>query len=222
MDKQSWLSTLFFSLLILVMPFTVNAQSNLNERDQVFELLEGAFQAQVSLSEQERTMAEVEAVLEPYFTNEYKKLFIKENVVGQEGKYQTYGTDFAPYYIPYYGFSDKTKVVAKGKEIYVVEYFPGNTEGPVGYESHYEGLKLIKDQGKWKVAQYLYNDIPKEVINKAYPEKAEGQKSSAAQQGKAFIPQTIVFGPSFGLMQSFAGFDVTFGNENKTILFGFM
>jgi hypothetical protein len=223
MDKRSWLLFIFFSLLVWMAPLNTYAQSELNGREKVFNFLEEAFEAQVSLSEEGRTMAEIGEILDPYFTGDYKTKFIKENVVGQENDYMTYGTDFAPYYIPFYAFSEETKVVDMGNEIYVLEYFPGNGEGPVSYENHYEGLKLVKEKGSWKVADYMYDNIPEEVIKKAYPEKNKNEKNSAAakQEINAY-PQNLVYGPNFSSLKTFMEFGVMFGSESKTLLFGLL
>lgn len=222
MDKRSWLLFLFFSILIWVVPSNTYAQSDSMDREQVFEFLGEAFNAQVSLSEQGRSMDEIEGILEPYFTEDYKSLFIKENVVGQENQYQTYGTDFAPYYIPFYAFSEKTKVVEMKDEIYVLEYFPRNGEGPVSYDSHYEGLKIVKEQSSWKVADYLNDEIPEEVINKAYPEKAEKKEVAKVNWDKKQPVNSLVFGPNFSSFKTFMELGVIFRNENKTLLFGLL
>lgn len=219
MDKQSWLLLLLFSLLVSMSPVNTYAQSNLKGRDEVFRFLEDAFHSQVSLSEQDRSMEQIEEVLNPYFTESYKSLFIKENVVGQENSYRTYGTDFAPYFIPFYAFSEQTKVVEMGKEIYVLEYFPGNEEGPVSYESHYEGLKLIKEKKGWKVAEYLYDEIPVEVIKKAYPDNIQADE---VKLEKKQLSKNEVFNPNFRALKTLMEFGVIFGTESKTILFGFM
>jgi hypothetical protein len=222
MDKRSWLLFLLFSLLIWMVPLNTSAQSDLKGKDQVFEFLGKAFDSQVSLSERGRSMDEIEEILDPYFTEGFKSQFIQENVVGQENQYQTYGTDFAPFYIPFYAFSDETKVVELKNEIYIVEYFPGNAEGPVSYEDHYEGLKLEKVEGSWKVADYLYDEIPGEVINKAYPEKAEKSEVSEAKQESTPFPETLVFGPNFSSLRTFMEFGVSFRNESKTLLLGLL
>jgi hypothetical protein len=222
MDKRSCLLFLLFSLLIWMVPLSASAQSDLKGRDQVFEFLGKAFDSQVSLSERGRSMDQIEGILEPYFTEGYKSQFIKENVVGQENQYQTYGTDFAPFYIPFYAFSDKTKVVELKNEIYVIEYFPGNAEGPVSYEDHYEGLKLSKVEGSWKVADYLYDEIPEEVINKAYPEKTEKNDTAEAKYEFSPYPETLVFDPNFSSLKTFMEFGVFFRNESKTLLLGLL
>ncbi|OCA85610.1 hypothetical protein A8F94_12065 [Bacillus sp. FJAT-27225] len=154
------------------------------DRDEIFAFLEDAFRAQVSLSEKLRSREEVESILSGYFTDEYAKLFWDANVAKESGKYVTYGSDFAPYYIPYYQFSDHTKVVVEKNKAYVFEFFPGTDEGPVAYDNHYEGLLLIKERDGWKVAEYLYNTIPESIIK-----KAEGQ-ITAANASKANSNQT--------------------------------
>ena len=221
MDKR--LKLLFLLSFLLILPANAFADSDLDGREEVFAFLGNAFDSQVSLSEKARTMDEIEAVLDPYFTEDYMSRFIDENVVGQENEYQTYGTDFAPYYIPFYAFSEKTKVVDMENEIYVVEFFPGNAEGPVSYEDHYEGLKLVMSGGSWKVADYLYDEVPQEVIDKAYPEKAKEQKQAteAANEDEDMVGK-IVFAPNFSMLKTFMELGVIFRNENRTILFGLL
>ncbi|MDQ0198415.1 DUF3993 domain-containing protein [Neobacillus ginsengisoli] len=160
---------LFFFLIIflLIMPLSSQAKTNLNNRNDVFDFLHGAFEAQVSLSNQFRTKEEITDILNPYFSHQFQQAFWNENIVKEGGKYITYGSDFAQYYIPFYHFSNKTKVVIGSDEIYVFEYFPASTEGPVGYKSHYEGLLLKKISDDWKVDKFLYNNIPKNIIEKA-------------------------------------------------------
>ena len=221
MDKR--LKLLFLLSFLLILPANAYANSDLEGREDVFAFLGKAFDSQVSLSEKVRTMEEIETVLDPYFTKEYKSRFIDENVVGHENEYQTYGTDFAPYYIPFYAFSDNTKVVEMENEIYVVEFFPGNAEGPVSYDDHYEGLKLVMSEGSWKVAEYLYDEVPQDIIEKAYPEKAKELKQAAvADNEDDGMVGDIVFGPNFSMLKTFMELGVIFRNENRTILFGLL
>ncbi|CAM3760579.1 DUF3993 domain-containing protein [Mesobacillus thioparans] len=223
MDKHSLLLfVLLFGFLVLLLPANAYAQSDLQGRDEIFEFLGEAFESQVSLSESGRTMEEIDSILNPYFTDAYKSNFIEENVVGQENEFQTYGTDFAPYYIPFYAFSEKTKVVEMESEIYVVEFFPATTEGPVGYEDHYEGLKLVKEKEGWKVAEYLYDQVPQEVINQAYPEKMKNQQAAKPENDDEPFIGEIVFGPNFSTLKTFMELGVVFRNESRTILFGLL
>lgn len=159
---------LFLLLLLLstIIPLTSHATTDLKTRNEVFEFLKEAFEAQVSLSEKGRSIENIKEVLNPYFSDEYQNEFWKENVHNENGKYVTYGSDYAKYYIPFYHFSSNTKVVNTLDKIYIFEYFPQNMEGPVGFSSHYEGLLIKKIDGIWKIDKYLYNDLPKDIIEK--------------------------------------------------------
>jgi Protein of unknown function (DUF3993) len=163
------LKKLFFFLIVflLLIPLSPQAKTDLNTRKAVFDFLQDAFEAQVSLSERYRTKEEIADILNPYFSDQFLRAFWIENIHKEEDKYITYGSDFAQYYIPFYQFSNKTKVVIGSDEIYVFEYFPASTEGPVGYKSHYEGLLLKKSADEWRVEKFLYNTIPKNIIEKA-------------------------------------------------------
>ncbi|CEG26643.1 DUF3993 domain-containing protein [Bacillus sp. B-jedd] len=152
---------------IMFLPIHSKAETANSGRDEIFAALRGGFDAQVSLSEEPRTKQEIKEILNPFFTDDYIGLFWEENVVEENGKYVTYGSDFAQYYIPFYNFSESTEVVQEGNKAYVFEFFPESTEGPVGYDSHYEGLLLTKEDGNWKVSRYLYNQIPESVLNKS-------------------------------------------------------
>lgn len=158
---------LVFLLLLTIVPLSPQATSGLTSKKDVYGFLKDAYKAQVSLSEKGRTKQEIDSILKPYFSEDYQQKFWDANIVLEKGKFLTYGTDFAQYYIPYYQFSDKTKVVIQPKKIYVFEYFPEKLDGPVGYKSHYEGLLLIKTNLGWKVDKYLYNQIPEKIIKKA-------------------------------------------------------
>lgn len=156
-----------FLLLFLIVPLSPQATTGLTTRNEVFNFLKEANRAQVSLSEKGRSKMEIKNILDPYFTDTYQMIFWKENIHRKNGRYLTYGTDFARYYVPYYQFSDRTKVVITLDEIYIFEFFPTRTDGPVGYKSHYEGLRLKKMHGNWKVEKFLYDQIPKRIIKRA-------------------------------------------------------
>ncbi|MBU8877634.1 DUF3993 domain-containing protein [Bacillus sp. FJAT-29790] len=176
---------------ILMFPSLSKADVELSNEQVVLQFLDTAFQAQVSLSEKERSMDEINELLSPYFTEDNKKQFLAENLVSENGRYLTYGTDAPLFYIPFFTFSDETKVVWTKYKIYVFEYFPENDEGPVSYESHYEGLILVKENGKWKVAEYLYDDIPKEIIRKSSEvEKGVLPKPFEENSSHAYIVQS--------------------------------
>ncbi|MDP4163804.1 MAG: DUF3993 domain-containing protein [Bacillota bacterium] len=158
---------LLLFVFCLFIPLSPKAKMELKTRSDVFSFLKDAFHAQVALSEKGRSMAEIKKIVDPYFSDEYQKVFEKENIVKVKGKYITYGSDFARYYIPFYKFSDKTRVVFKKNKIYVFEYFPESKAGPVGYKSHYEGILLEYKSGNWKVSKYLFDKIPSNIIRES-------------------------------------------------------
>ncbi|RDU38403.1 hypothetical protein DRW41_02230 [Neobacillus piezotolerans] len=209
--KKSLLLICAFILFLPIMPLYTEAEtSGEMRRDEAFSILRKAFEAQLSLGEQLRTREEVDAILAPYFTDAYKELFLETNLVEEEGKYITYGTDFGQYYIPYYGFSDNTKFVAGKNKAYVFEFFPESNDGPVGYKSHYEGLLLVRSDEGWKVSKYLYDDIPDSVIAQsetqaAMNERGEEESSGAVEQDNDVQAAAIRFqlgmNPIGGLFQ---------------------
>ncbi|MBY0097704.1 DUF3993 domain-containing protein [Mesobacillus maritimus] len=137
----------------------------IQDKQGIFEHLKSAFMAQVSLSEKGRSLKEVGLILEPYFSNSFIELFLNENIVEESGQYLTYGSDFAPYYIPFYSYSDKTRVVNHNDSIFVVEYFPAVTEGPVNYEGHFQAVEMEREEKGLKVTKIWYENIPEEVLN---------------------------------------------------------
>ncbi|WP_075981095.1 DUF3993 domain-containing protein [Bacillus massilinigeriensis] len=161
------LKLIIVASVMFIFPGADKAEGDIDSREKVMKLLEDAYLAQVSLNEKPRSMKEIKQILSPYFTEGYMKLFLKENLVSEKGKYLTYGSDFAPYYVPFFAFTNRTKVVIEEKRSYVFEYFPDSDVGPVTYPSHYEGLLFKKISGKWKISNYLYDTIPKRVIEKA-------------------------------------------------------
>ena len=139
----------FFIMMIQGQP-----ASAANDSEDHKQFVKKAFEAQVSLSEKGRSMEEIQEILKPYFTREMIDLFIEENVVAAEDGYQTFGSDFALYYIPFFSYSDETKIVEVQGNIYVAEFF-GDHEGPVSYGSDYLGVRLTNEGGNWKVADIL-------------------------------------------------------------------
>jgi hypothetical protein len=140
------------------------SEDSIQEEGEVLEFLQSAFMAQVSLSEKGRSLNGVRSILEPYFNESFIQLFLNENIVEESGQYLTYGSDFAPYYIPFYSYSDKTKVVNHHDSIFVVEFFPTVTEGPVNYEGHYEAVELEVTEKGLKVTKIWYENIPEAVF----------------------------------------------------------
>lgn len=211
---KKWIMLLF--LLLLMSPVTTNAEAknnDLSNRKEVLAFLKEAFDAQVSLSEKEREMDEIHGILSPYFTKNYETVFLKENLVYENGKYLTYGSDFARYFIPFFQFSDETKIVILSNEIFVYEYFEGNKEGPVEYESHYEGIRLVKEEGMWKVAEYLDKDIPNRIIKLEQNKEADDnntKETSEVTTNVSFTKKSLSFTP----LTAFLKFGSIFNDQN--------
>ncbi|WP_456271714.1 DUF3993 domain-containing protein [Bacillus sp. AK031] len=144
---------------ILCMAF-IN-QATALDKGALTETVKRAFEKQVSLSEKPRTMEEVEAVMDTHFTSEFRDKFILENVIQTDEGFQTFGSDFAAYYIPNFQYGEKTKTVKKGEAIYLYEYFTYD-DGPVYFEDGYQAVKLVKQDGVLKVDD-IYYSLPEEV-----------------------------------------------------------
>ncbi|MGI8385610.1 DUF3993 domain-containing protein [Robertmurraya sp. P23] len=210
MSRKKRILLLVFSILFFF-PLIGQAASvsTIETREDVLGFLHEAFQAQVSLSEEGRTEEEVNSILKPYFTDSYNQLFKKENIVEENGLQFTYGMDFAPYYIPFFQFSDQTEIVINKNSIYVYEFFEGQNEGPVTYKDHYEAIILKKEHtGNWKVSDYLYDFNPSSDI---VPEKEE--KKSSLEKNNPF--QALMISTLHHMKQTASFFNhyITFGNE---------
>ena len=171
MDKFTNLFLLFVMMILLIFPSS-HARAQLAEDEEMIQFIQAAFQVQVSLSEMERSMPEIIELLSPYFTESAREKFINENIVEENGRYFTLGTDFPLYYIPFFDYEDKTEVIRGKKQIYIVEFFPKSVEGPVQYDAHYEGILLEKENGLWKVAEFL-DDLSPIVLREQQVEEID-------------------------------------------------
>lgn len=162
-------SLLTFAMFLVISPVGEAKTVNELNKDEAFHILEEAFQSQVSLSEESRNMNEIKTILNQHFSDEYSKEFIEMNVQeSTEGKgYQTYGTDVAIYYIPFFSYNDKTKIGynQKNEHWYVYEWFEEQPESPVGKDGHYEAVGLIYQDGKWMIDDYQITFDPETVSN---------------------------------------------------------
>lgn len=152
-------------LSFLLANHITHANADIPSREAVFQLLKAAHKCEGDLSETPRTMDEIIAILDEYHTRDYQNAFIAENVKPIDGKFITFGTDFAFYYIPFFSYSDATKIVYKQNQIYVYEFFPERLDGPVSYKDHYEGVMLEKTEKGYLVAKNFLNNVPEEIIN---------------------------------------------------------
>ncbi|GIN83890.1 hypothetical protein J6TS2_02760 [Heyndrickxia sporothermodurans] len=126
-------------------------------------IVKRAFDSQVQLSERERTLKQIREILNPYFTKRFIPKFLKENLVKTDNGYQTFGTDFPIYYIPFFLYDENTKVILMKNEAYVIEEIIHIQSGPTSNNKNYKGVKLIKRNGTWKVDEVLI-DIPAKVL----------------------------------------------------------
>ncbi|KSU62338.1 hypothetical protein AS034_09445 [[Bacillus] enclensis] len=126
---------------------------------QAMAMVKEAFQTQVSLSEKPQPMEDIEKQLNESFTEELTSSFIEDNVVMAEGGYMTFGSDFAPHYIPFFSYDKSTNVDYKNGKWYIWEERTGEDEGPVSTASGVEAVVLTKEKGNWKVAS-ITNEIP--------------------------------------------------------------
>jgi Protein of unknown function (DUF3993) len=129
---------------------------------QAVALVKEAFQTQVSLSEKPQPMEDIEKQLHASFTEELTDSFIEENVVQAEGGYLTFGSDFAPYYIPFFSYDKSTNVHYEDGKWYIWEERSSEDEGPVSTASGVEAVVLIKEKGDWKVSS-ITNEIPDQL-----------------------------------------------------------
>lgn len=177
--------TLLFALIYVIGLFFTNpATASSNEplsNDNVFEFLEEAFQAQSSLTFEFRTYEEVKKIISPYFEDHYIDVFLEENLIKENNKYIIYGSDFALYFIPFFSYSEKTKVVndEMNNKIYVYELFESPSSGPVSYEDHYEILTLTRTGDSLKVSDLKSsNELPREIKNIEDTEKEDTNTKS--------------------------------------------
>ncbi|RIW29510.1 DUF3993 domain-containing protein [Bacillus salacetis] len=151
-------------LMIAAVFFVLNMQpAGALDKGSLLDRVQTAFDKQVSLSEKPRTMEEINAILDSHFTDQFKEKFVLENVIETEEGFQTFGSDFAPFYIPNFSYSDETKAVKKGDSVFLIEYFRYE-EGPVYFEDGYQGVKLTNVDGVLKIEDILYT-MPEELKN---------------------------------------------------------
>ncbi|KQL18915.1 DUF3993 domain-containing protein [Cytobacillus solani] len=199
--KKIFLASITCILLFsFIFPSLSHADSRFSDDKSVLQFLQEAFQAQVSLSEKFQSMEEIQNTLFPYFTEDYTREFLDENLVAENGKYITYGTDFPLYYIPFFSYTAETKVIRSQDHMYIFEFFPETDEGPVGYESHYEGVKLDKADEVWKVAEFLNHDVLTEIIDQS-KEDTTPVKMDLVQ--KSLVKATLQLGLALNPIASF-------------------
>lgn len=146
------------ALIAMALSFSSAEAKGKVHNNNTFRIVQEAFKKQVSISEKPRTKKEIHDILQGYFTEDVIKKFMKENVVKVKGGYAALGSDNAAYYIPFFNYGTKTKVIENQKRSikYVQEKMQAG-EGPVSYAPHYETVKMEKISGKWKVSAISIN-----------------------------------------------------------------
>ncbi|MGV3463895.1 MAG: DUF3993 domain-containing protein [Heyndrickxia sp.] len=183
-----------FTVLIVVTLFGLNSNVMAKAKHVDYkQLVKDAFHTQVALSEKERSLHEIKGMLKHYFTNDFITLFLNENLVKTDKGYQTFGTDFPLYYIPFFSYGNTTKVKKVGNRIYIYENMSKKEEGPVTYNNDFQGVRLKKVDGSWKIDEVVYF-VPQSIIQ---PAKSKEQNKSILHNKnslKAYI-KNIFFNP---------------------------
>ncbi|XXM73343.1 DUF3993 domain-containing protein [Lysinibacillus sphaericus] len=137
-------------------------QASMFTDKQAMAVVKEAFKTQVSLSEKPQPMEDIEKQLHASFTEELTNSFLEDNVVQAEGGYMTFGSDFAPHYIPFFSYDKYTNVHYVNGKWYIWEERSGEEEGPVSTASGVEAVVLMKEKGDWKVSS-ITNEIPDQL-----------------------------------------------------------
>ncbi|WP_340373139.1 DUF3993 domain-containing protein [Peribacillus sp. FSL E2-0218] len=145
-------------LLFLGGGFTASAEGL--HREEALNLVKEAAMSQGSISEEVSTKEAIDTKLEKHFTDDFIRKFVKANVVKVDDGYTAFGSDFAPYYIPFFSYDEHTEVVYgdNGDLMYVQEEFKGTEDGPVLSGKHVECVTLKKENGVWKVKDVRYEN----------------------------------------------------------------
>lgn len=161
MSKRISLLLIVICLIGLVSVPTAKASSNQPlTQEEVFTFLQEAFQAQSSLTSEFRTYEEVQQVLAPFFHSDYANTFLEENLIKEKDGYIVFGSDFALYFVPFYSYTDETKILfdQNEKKIFVYELFKAPESGPVAYKDHYEVITIEKINSNWLITDLQLQD----------------------------------------------------------------
>jgi hypothetical protein len=133
-----------------------------SSRETVKQLLAGAYQMQIDLNKP-KPLREVKRETGKYMAAEFERRFLKERLVIEitgpdKGRWSVPGSDDMYLFIPDYSW-DKRTVIQKGpgQTLYVSQFYPYE-EGPWSIGNHTETVVLVKEAGKWKVGNILYEE----------------------------------------------------------------
>ncbi|MGM0753598.1 MAG: DUF3993 domain-containing protein [Bacillota bacterium] len=160
--KKLWLLFLIIGLVTAACGHVSQTQASEFSKENALSLVEDAFRTQVSLSEKPQSKKHINDKLSQYFTKDLTASFIRENVYEVEGGYITFGSDFAPHYIPFFKYDDSTNVEYIDGNWYVWEERTGEEEGPVSTVSGVEAVVVSEEEGTWKVSSITY-ELPEKL-----------------------------------------------------------
>ncbi|WP_191565754.1 DUF3993 domain-containing protein [Metabacillus idriensis] len=148
-----------FAALILFFAFgqAGHAEAAIGKQEAV-DIVQNAAEAQLALTETERSLEEIEKTLSPYFTDEFISEYMKENVQKGENEYIVYGSDFTSYGIPFFNYNEKMEFGRENSTLKLYQFFEGEDEGPVSYEDHYEAVEFKEEDGGYKISSIEYAD----------------------------------------------------------------
>lgn len=154
---KKYLVACVVSVLLLLGGLPATAEEGIH-REKVLSLVQEALNDQSSLSQEVRTKKDIKEKLNNHFTEEFADKFMEANITKVEGGYMAFGSDFAPYYIPFFSYDDNTEVIygEDSKYIYVQEAFEATEGGPVSSGKHVEVVTLKKENNVWKIADISY------------------------------------------------------------------
>lgn len=181
----------FFLLLVLTFVLALESFAFAEETESfdnmMVERTKEAADVQLSLSDRGYTYNEVKEKLSAYFTDQFINYFIMINMAKEsDNLYYVMGTDFPIDYIPFFGYEGNTRVIKDinlGRAA-VYEFFPASTDGPVGYDDHYEAVIYTLENGVWKVKEIDPQFDPSQF--KASVEKDVNTLSAVAVQSSEF------------------------------------
>lgn len=168
MSRKKALSIFLVVFLVfwLTSPVNTSAEFKPVSNSDIFELLQKAFQAQISLSDKFYSYNEIVQALTPYFEEEYIEKFLNENLFQEDEGYIIYGSDFGMFYIPYFSYDSQTNIKHnKEKNLtYVYQFFPGVNEGPVSHNGFYKVIVLKQNSSSWKITDFIISEeLPLEI-----------------------------------------------------------
>jgi len=149
-NMRAFILVLIFTFFSGSLVFAEQTSSAMTE-EKAITFLQEAYNVQVSLTEKEREIEEIDQMLSSFFTTEFRDKFINENVVKVEEGYIVYATDFPINVIPFYQYDLPFKFYTNDEKILIYQFFPASTEGPVSYDDHYEAVYFVREEGKWKI-----------------------------------------------------------------------